>query len=100
MDLIVTATDNRTLAASYHCECGCEPIIRYQRDQATQTTGCCCGSQFAIGTNAVKGVAIPPRYQMDQSEFTAPWGERLQAAWSIDRSALQGTEPHHQSDDL
>jgi hypothetical protein len=84
MNFTVTVKDNQTLTAGYRCACGCTPAITYQRGQATQTEGCCCGTAFAVGTDAQEAVSSRSESEREVHSFVAPWGERLQAAWTLD----------------
>ena len=80
MNFTVTAQDEQTLTAGYRCSCGCTPAITYQRGQATQKEGCCCGTEFAVGTDAHEVVRHRSGSEPEVRSFDAPWGERLEAA--------------------
>ena len=101
MELTLQATGAATLRAGYSCPCGCTPSVDYARGALIATEGCCCGNQFAIGPRAAATLEPVPGYRTQVSQFDAPWGERLEAAWLVGPSVhAPGAEqdPGHHGD--
>lgn len=81
------------LIASYSCPCGCNPRLAYQRGVEHATDGCCCGNEFAVGTDVEAGLKAPQGFHKEVQGFDAPWGERIQAAWTIGPSTDPNAGP-------
>ena len=83
MELTVLAGDATHVRAGYSCPCGCTPSVEYTRGLEFVEEGCCCGNQFAVGPRA--GASLRPKagFRPELQPFDAPWGERLEAAWSV-----------------
>jgi hypothetical protein len=97
MNFTVTVKDDQTLTAGYRCACGCTPAITFQRGQATQKEGCCCGTEFAVGTDAQEAISSGSESEREVHSFVAPWAERLQAAWTLNPTTHgdAGGDPAH-----
>lgn len=78
--------------AGYDCPCGCTPSVEYTRGSGPASEGCCCGNTFAVGPDAAAGLRDKSGYRRELQVFDAPWGERLEAAWSIGAS-VHGPAP-------
>lgn len=83
MHLSVLETTPEVVRAGYACPCGCQPVVAYTRGGPDVTEGCCCGNQFAVGPRA--SGALPERegFRPETQQFVTPWGQRVEAAWSI-----------------
>ena len=95
MQLNVLETTDDRLRAGYACPCGCEPSVEYVRGAEVVEEGCCCGNDFAVGPDATRTLAPKPGYRAEQVAFDAPWGESLQAAWSVGPS-VHGPDIDHE----
>lgn len=97
MELTVLEGDATQVRAGYSCPCGCTPSVDYARGTELVEEGCCCGNTFAVGPRA--GASVTPRagFRPELQVFDAPWGERLEAAWSIGPSVHgpSGDHDHH-----
>lgn len=97
MELTVLEGDATHVRAGYSCPCGCTPSVDYARGTRLVEEGCCCGNHFAVGPSA--GASMSPRagFHPELHVFDAPWGERLEAAWSIGPSVHgpSGDHLHH-----
>lgn len=85
------------LVASYTCPCGCNPRLAYQRGVEHVADGCCCGNVFAVGTKAEDHLHAGAGFVRETQLFDAPWGERIQAVWTIGQSVDPG--PDHGNHD-
>lgn len=83
MELTLLEGDATSVRAGYSCPCGCTPSVDYARGTDLVEEGCCCGNEFAVGPHA--GASLPSRagFRPELQVFDAPWGERLEAAWSV-----------------
>lgn len=92
LNLQIKPRGDASVVASYTCPCGCNPRLSYERDQQHATDGCCCGNQFAVGSAA--GSLEPVEgFVKEVQGFDAPWGERVQAAWTIGPSTDPNAGP-------
>lgn len=106
MELIVLEADNSHVRAGYSCPCGCTPSVAYARGAELVEEGCCCGNQFAVGPGAAASLPAKPGFLPELQRFDSPWGERLEAAWSVGPSVHgpssdhdhHGAEDDHQGD--
>jgi YHS domain-containing protein len=96
MELTILGADAANVQAGYQCPCGCSPSVTYARGGELVEEGCCCGNLFAVGPDA--SASLPPRegFHPELKTFQAPWGESLEAAWSVGAS-VHG--PDHGHDD-
>ena len=90
--LKMTADAHGTVKAGYDCACGCHPEIAYRRGATVATEGCCCGNQFLVGPSASSLVRPREGFKTEVEHFQAPWGENLEAAWSIGPSGCRIAE--------
>lgn len=95
LNLQVKPKGEDELVASYSCPCGCNPRLSYRRGVEHASDGCCCGNEFAVGASAHARLAAPEGFQKELQVFDSPWGERLQAAWTIGPS----TDPNNVPED-
>ena len=97
MELTVLEGTATQVRAGYSCPCGCTPSVDYARGTELVEEGCCCGNHFAIGPRA--GASLTPKagFRPELQVFDAPWGERLEAAWSIGPS-VHGPSAEHDHD--
>lgn len=72
-----------SVVAGYDCPCGCQPAVAYTRGGASVTEGCCCGNEFVVGLKASHELRPRAGFVTEIETFRAPWGEELEAAWSI-----------------
>ena len=93
MELTVLEADASHVNAGYSCPCGCTPSVEYARGAELVEEGCCCGNHFAVGPRASASMPSKVGFRPELQMFDAPWGERLEAAWSI------GPSVHGPSDD-
>lgn len=89
MDLQLTTTPKGAdaVVAAYVCPCGCTPRLKYERGASHASDGCCCGNQFAVGPHATDHLAQGDAPHLEVQQFQAPWGEPLQAVWTITQAA-------------
>ena len=94
MQLTVLEGDATHVRAGYSCPCGCTPSVEYARGAELVEEGCCCGNHFAVGPRA--GASVQPKegFHPELQTFDAPWGERLEAAWSVGPS-VHGPSSEH-----
>ncbi|MDL2336059.1 MAG: YHS domain-containing protein [Chloroflexota bacterium] len=83
MQLTVLDSGPTSVRAGYVCPCGCTPSVEYQRGEDLVEEGCCCGNHFAFGPRASGSLVPKAGFQSELQAFTAPWGERLEAAWLV-----------------
>ena len=95
LNLQIKPRGEDALVASYSCPCGCNPRLAYERGVEHKTDGCCCGNEFAVGTDAAARLEPGAGFRKEVQGFDAPWGERIQAAWTIGPS----TDPNEQPQD-
>ena len=93
MELKIWTISGDSLKASYDCPCGCHPEVSYHRGGPTQKEGCCCGNQFAVGIAAREAVEWREGFAHEVQTFTAPWQERLEAAWLVGPSSHPANGP-------
>ena len=103
MQLNLLEGDETHLRAGYSCPCGCAPAVQYTRGADLVEEGCCCGNHFAVGPRA--GASMPSKagFRLEVQTFDAPWGEPLEAAWSVGPSVHgpggdDHKDHHHQPD--
>ena len=100
MELTVLEGDVTHIRAGYSCPCGCTPSVDYARGSELIEEGCCCGNHFAVGPRA--GASLTPKagFRPELQVFDAPWGERLEAAWSVGPSVHgpNGDDHEHHRD--
>ncbi len=102
LNLQIKPRSGEALIASYSCPCGCNPRLGYTRGEEPATEGCCCGNTFAVGAQAAAHLHASDGFALEIQAFDAPWGERLQAAWTIGPSVdpVGGHDPtHHHLDE-
>lgn len=92
LNLQVKPRGDASVVASYSCPCGCNPRLSYDRGQAQATDSCCCGNQFAVGA-AAAGLQPVSGFVKEVQAFDAPWGERVEAAWTIGPSTDPNAAP-------
>ncbi len=97
MQLNVLESTGDRLRAGYACPCGCEPAVEYVRGAEVAHEGCCCGNDFAVGPQAAASLTPKVGFHAEQVAFRAPWGESLEAAWSVGPS-VHGPEGDHEHD--
>ena len=97
MELTVLEGDATHLRAGYRCPCGCTPSVEFARGAELATEGCCCGNHFAVGPRAAASVQPRKGFHPELQTFDAPWGERLEAAWSVGPS-VHGPSAGHDHD--
>ena len=99
MQLTVLESDATHVRAGYSCPCGCTPSVEFARGAELVEEGCCCGNHFAVGPHA--GASVEPKegFRPELQTFDAPWGERLEAAWSIGPSVHGPSTDHDHPDD-
>lgn len=103
MQLTVLEADATHLRAGYSCPCGCTPSVEYARGADLVEEGCCCGNHFAVGPQASASLQPKAGFHPELQTFDAPWGEHLEAAWSIGPSvhgpsSEQDHHDHHEHD--
>ena len=86
------------LVASYVCPCGCTPRLTYQRGAAPASDGCCCGNQFAVGPSASGNLERGDAH-LEVQTIRAPWGEALEAAWTITQGESEHAHGHEHAAD-
>lgn len=84
-----------SLVASYTCPCGCNPRLGYAKGEGHAQDGCCCGNEFAVGPDAAGRLHAHDGFRQEVQVFQAPWGEALQAVWTIGASV----DPNAPADD-
>lgn len=99
MELTVLEGDATHVRAGYSCPCGCTPSVEFARGAELVEEGCCCGNHFAVGPNA--GASVQPKegFRPELQTFDAPWGERLEAAWSVGPSVHGPSADHDHNGD-
>lgn len=99
MDLQLTTTPNGhdQVVASYVCPCGCTPRLKYERGTSHASDGCCCGNVFAVGPNATDHLPQGNAPHLEVQQFQAPWGESIQAVWTI--TQIEGESGHEHGHD-
>ena len=98
MELTVLEGDAAHVRAGYNCPCGCTPSVDYVRGTEFVEEGCCCGNHFTVGPRASAGSTPRAGFREELQVFEAPWGERLEATWSIGPS-VHGPSGDHDHDD-
>ena len=83
MELEIAKASTAEFEASYACPCGCHPGVLYQRGTTVVEEGCCCGNHLAVGPAAAKHLQPEPGFSLEVTEFSSPWGEKLEAAWLV-----------------
>lgn len=86
LNLQIKTRSDDSLVASYVCPCGCTPRLAYDRGSEHAQDGCCCGNEFAVGPDAAGRLPVHDGFRQEVQTFQAPWGESLQAAWTIGAS--------------
>jgi len=95
LNLQVKPRGEDALVASYTCPCGCNPRLAYHRGEEHATDGCCCGNEFAVGTRAADHLHPGEGFTRELQLFDAPWGERVQAVWTIGQSVDDSHDHDH-----
>lgn len=90
LNLQIKPKTDDSLVASYTCPCGCNPRLAYHRGEEHTVDGCCCGNEFAVGTGAAAHLQPGEGFVQEVQLFNAPWGERIQAVWTIGQSVDPG----------
>ncbi|HXG40512.1 MAG TPA: YHS domain-containing protein [Candidatus Limnocylindrales bacterium] len=83
LNLQIKPRADDALLASYSCPCGCNPRVAYRRGDEPVIDDCCCGNRFAVGGHAAHRLEPREGFTLLSQPFDAPWGESLQAAWTI-----------------
>lgn len=96
MQLNVLEGDDLHLRAGYNCPCGCTPAVEYTRGADLVEEGCCCGNHFAVGPRAAASLPSKAGFRPELQTFDAPWGEPLQAAWSVGPSVHGPSADDHE----
>ena len=94
LNLLIKSRTEDSLVASYTCPCGCNPRLAYHKDGAHDVDGCCCGNEFAVGPDAATRLLPRHGFRQEVQDFRAPWGEPLQAVWTIGASTHSEESPH------
>jgi YHS domain-containing protein len=97
LNLQIKPKADDSLVASYVCPCGSKPRLGYTRGAEHAQDGCCCDNEFAVGPDAAGQLRAHDGFRKDVKAFQAPWGERLQAAWTIGAS-VDPNAPAHDHD--
>ncbi len=97
LDLQIKSKTDDSLVASYICPCGCKPRLGYARGADHAQDGCCCGNEFAVGPDASAQLRAGDGFRQEVQAFQAPWGEPLQAVWTIGPS-VDPNAPSHDHD--
>ena len=97
MQLTVLEGDSTRVRAGYSCPCGCTPAVDFARGAELVEEGCCCGNHFAVGPRAAASLSPKEGFHPELQTFDAPWGQRLEAAWSIGPS-VHGPSSDHDHD--
>jgi len=90
LNLQIKPKTDDSLVASYTCPCGCNPRLAYHRGEEHTVDGCCCGNEFALGTGAAAHLQPSEGFVQEVQLFDAPWGEQIQAVWTIGQSVDPG----------
>jgi len=99
MQLNILETKPDAIRAGYSCPCGCEPAVEYVRGGVPAQEGCCCGNEFAVGPQAAPSLSAKSGFHLEQVTFEAPWGESLEAAWSVGPSVHPPANEHEHHGD-
>ena len=83
MQLITYEADGDAIRAGYECACGCKPSTTYSRGGEITSHVCCCGNEFAVGTDAEKHVTPREGFHLETADLSVPWGEPVRAAWMV-----------------
>jgi len=83
MQLQLDRISDDSVRAGYACTCGCKPALEYSKGAETAESTCCCGTHFAVGPDAEERMAALPDLSLEVQEFTAPWGDQVDAAWAV-----------------
>lgn len=94
LNLQIKPKTEDSLVASYTCPCGCNPRLGYARGTEHAQDGCCCGNEFAVGPDAAGRLQAHDGFRQEVQVFQAPWGEPLQAAWTIGASVDPNADAH------
>lgn len=94
MNLQIKPKTDDSLVASYSCPCGCKPRLDYAKTDGHAQDGCCCGNEFAVGPDAEARLQAHDGFRQEVQTFQAPWGEPLQAAWTIGASVDPNATDH------
>jgi len=95
LNLQIKPKTDDSLVASYTCPCGCNPRLAYHRGEEHTVDGCCCGNEFAVGTGAAAHLQAGEGFVQEVQLFDAPWGQQIQAVWTIGQSV----DPSHDHGD-
>ncbi len=95
MNLQIKPRSENSLVASYACPCGCNPRVTYAKDAPELVDGCCCGNEFAVGPGAGKHLHVNEGFTLQVDRFQAPWGQPLEAAWTLGASSEHADDHHH-----
>ena len=98
MELTVLEGDRTHFRAGYSCPCGCTPSVDFVRGAELVEEGCCCGNHFAVGPGAAGSLPSKAGFRRELQTFDAPWGQRLEAAWSIGPSVHGPSSEHDHHD--
>lgn len=95
MQLNVLEATPDLVRAGYACPCGCTPSVEFARGADLVEEGCCCGNHFAVGPSA--GASLPAKagFRPELETFDAPWGQHLEAAWSVGPSVHGPSSDDH-----
>lgn len=94
LNLQIKPRTDDSLVASYTCPCGCNPRLGFARGTEHAQDGCCCGNEFAVGSDAARRLVAHDGFRQEVQTFEAPWGEPLQAVWTIGASVDHGGPGH------
>jgi YHS domain-containing protein len=95
LGLTSAVVDADTISVGYSCPCGCTPAVTYRRGGHAATEGCCCGNEFAVGTDAQRQIQPGEGFSFQMAFVTAPWREKLPVVWAIGPSTHPETDHHH-----
>ena len=87
---------------NYHCPCGCEAGLLYDRHRGPEHLGmCCCGRLLWVGTDAVAVVSEHYRsgleYELETGMVTLPWNEKVQVTLATPTEALAVEKAKHEA---
>jgi len=101
VQLVILESSAESIRAGYECPCGCRPSVLYERAGGPVHEGCCCGNEFAVGPDGGPSLGEKADFRTESSNFQAPWGDPLVAAWLIGPSvhADESHDHHHEADE-
>jgi YHS domain-containing protein len=98
MELTILEPTTSGLRAGYSWPCGCTPSVAYGRGGDVVHEGCCCGNQFAVGTQASSSLTPASGLRLESQRIQTRWGETFEAAWLVGPS-VHGPDAAHDDHD-